>query len=326
MGATVVKHLTLTGHTVRILVRKDHERDLLKDFSVEKVYGDIISPQAVDYAIEGCDVVFHLASVYALYPWWAKEDETLFQVNVCGTRNVLRAALRHNTQRVIITSSVASIGSRSDNGKSDEETIFNFDNTSSQYARSKVLAEYEVLKYCARGVRALILNPAIIFGEGDCRPTPSGSIILNFLNKKYHVYFDGTISVVDVDDVARAHISAIDHGTVGERYILCHDRSYTLKEIFDLLEEISGVKAPSIKITSSFIYPLVCIDEIVSNVIFKRNPSMSSEGIKFCRPRVSFNNAKAVKELHYSSRSLRETLIKAVYWYKEHGYVKNNGR
>lgn len=323
LGSAVVRHLINAGYSVRAMVRKESKRGILEGLNVEKIEGDIAHPQAVEMAINGCKIVFHLASVYTFYPWWQKKAKDLYKINVDGTRNLLACALRHKVDKFIFTSSVASIGKRLNGKPSNEETIFNLWYTTSHYARSKLLAEYEVLKFCARGLPALVLNPAIIIGAGDYKPTPSGEIIVKFLNRFYPCYFDAAISIADADDVAKAHVAAINGGRIGERYILCNKEFYRLEEFFKLLEEISGVKAPRIKIPYPFLLCFIYIDELLSYLILKKKPLMPNEGTKYCKMSIKFDNSKAIRELGYTTTPIKETLTKAINWYRENGYIKN---
>ncbi|MDP2943753.1 MAG: NAD-dependent epimerase/dehydratase family protein [Candidatus Omnitrophota bacterium] len=323
LGQAVVRHLVNAGYSVRAMVRHAKERFLLKEGNIEIVKGDVIYPKETEKAVDGCNTILHLASVYAFYPWWDKEAPAIYKINVDGTRNMLNAALKHKVEKFIFTSSVASIGKRFDGKLSNEETVYNLWKNSSHYARSKLLAEQEVLKYCQRGLPALILNPAIIIGEGDYKPTPSGEIIVKFLNKQYLFCFNAVLSVADVDDVAEAHISAIKKGRIGERYILCNKDAYSMEKFFALLEKVSGVKAPKAMIPYPLLLAFVYLEETLSYLIFKKKPLMPSEGIKFCNASVKFDNSKAVKELGYTTIPFKETLTKAVNWYRENGYVKN---
>ncbi|MBN3040992.1 MAG: NAD-dependent epimerase/dehydratase family protein, partial [Candidatus Omnitrophica bacterium] len=245
LGSAVVRHLLESGYNVRSLIHSDKSFDTLKALDIERVKGDVRDIEAVDRAVKGCGLVFHIASLYKFYPWWMNDDEEIFEINVIGTRNMLDSSLKYGVRRFIYTSSVASIGKRPDNLPSDEETEFNLRFGASQYALSKVEAEKEVLKACKKGLEAIILNPAAIIGPRDYKPTNTGEMIVKFLNKEYAGYFDCALTLVDVDDVARAHVAAIDKGRAGERYILCDSKLYTLRELYNLLEKISGIKAPA---------------------------------------------------------------------------------
>lgn len=324
IGSALVRHLLEANYEVRILSRHKRNRFLLEDLNVEVFDGDITHPNCVEKAMKGCPIVFDLASVYAFYPFWDKKAKALYRINVQGTINMLNAALKNKVQRFIHTSTIATISKRLDGKPSDENTGFNF-RGAIHYARAKYLAEQEVLKFCKKGLPAIILNPAIIIGERDYKPTPSGEVIVKFLNRSYPGYFDTTWAVADVDDVARAHIAAIDYGRVGERYILCNKKHYTLKEIFRLLEKISGVKSPRIRIPYPLLLAFVYIEEFLSYTIFKRRPIMSTEGVSFCRASTIYDNSKAVDELNYISTPIEETLTKAVSWYRKNGYIEPRG-
>lgn len=324
LGSAVVKHLINAGYSVRVMIRKESETDMLRGLDIERVRGNIVQPRAVDRAINGCPIAVHLASVYAFYPWWEKKAKALYKINVDGTKNLLTAALNHKVEKFIFTSSIATIGKTSTGKPSNEETPFNLWSVASHYARSKLLAEYEVLKFCARGLPAVILNPGIIIGERDYKPTPSGEIIVKFLNKRYPCYFDTVLCLADVDDVAKAHIEALRKGRVGERYILCNKNSHTLKEVFSCLEEISGIKAPRVKIPYPLLLSFIYIEEILSYFILKKKPLMPIEGLKFCKMSIKFDNSKAIKELGYTTTPIKDTLTKAINWYREYGYIKND--
>jgi dihydroflavonol-4-reductase len=257
----------------------------------------------MEMAAAGCKVIMHLASVYQFYPWWLKETAQIYAVNVQGTKNLLEAALRNKTEKFIFTSSVAATADRT-----------------SHYARSKLQAEEEVLKFSQRGLSTLILSPGIIFGAGDSRPTPSGEIIVKFLRRQYPGYFAARLPVADVDDVARALLSAIEKGRPGANYILCAGRQYTLKEIFSLLEEISQVRAPRVRLPYILLVAFAYFDEAVRVFIAKKQPLIPSEGLQFCHYVGEFDSSPAARDLGYTAIPLRETLVKAVNWYKQNGY------
>lgn len=306
LGSALVRQLVNCGYSVRGMIRKENKENTLRGLSIEIVKGDIVNLQDVERAVAGCKIIFHLASVYAFYPWWQRKTEAIYKINVEGTRNLLTVALSNRVERFIFTSSIASLLP-----------------TTSHYASSKALAEEEVLKFCAKGLPALILNPAIIFGERDYKPTPSGEIIVKFLNRQYPCYFDAILPIADVDDVARAHIAAIENGQISQNYILANNESYTLKEIFKLLQELSGVRSPQIKIPYRLLLAFAYLDETIAYLILKKKPLIPSEGIKFCKMLGKFDNSNSLKELRYAPTPLRQTLSKAVNWYRENGYVKN---
>lgn len=324
VGTTLVKHLVDANYKVRVLAH--HKKNLfhLEGLDIEVINGDITQPEITEKAVRGCSVIFNLASVYAFYPFWEKTAKALYKINVHGTTNILNAAFKNGVERFIHTSTIATIGKRPNGSPSDEKTGFDFQDTS-HYARSKYLAEQEVFKFHRKGLPIIILNPGIVIGQGDYKPTPSGEVIVNFLNRKYPAYFDTLWPIADVDDVARAHIAALRSGKPGERYILCDKTHYSLRDSFTLLEEISGKRAPYLKIPYPLLMAFVYTDEFLSYHIFKKRPLMPTEGVKFCKMSITYDNSKAVSELGYSATPVRETLTKAVLWYRKNGYIEPSG-
>ena len=324
IGSTLVRHLLAAQYDVRVLVRQKKDSFLLENLAVEVVNGDVTNVRAVEKAVEGCSVVFNLASLYAFYPFWIKEPRAIYKINVAGTIHMLEASLKYGVKRFIHTSTIATLNARSGPELANENTGFEYCGAS-HYARSKYLAEQEVLKYCRRGLEAVILNPAIVIGERDHKPTPSGDVIVKFLNRNYPGYFDSLWSVADADDVARAHLAAVECGQSGERYILANSKHYTLKEIFQLLEKITGLKAPRLRIPYSLLLGFTYLDEVLSHFLFRKKPLMPTEGVKFCRMSMAYDNSKAVRELGYTPTPFEETLGKAVAWYRKNAYVEPPG-
>ncbi len=325
IGSALVRHLLQENYQVKVLVRRKHNLSLLKGLDIEVAEGNIVYADSVKRAVKGCQAVFNLASSYKFYPFWDKQARIIYKLNVQGTVNVLNAALEHGVSKFVHTSTIATIAKRSDGKPSDEETGFDFERAS-HYARSKYLAEKEVLKFCGKGLPAVILNPAIVIGARDYKPTPSGEAIVKFLNRSYPAYFDSVWSVADVDDVARAHVLALKNGMVASRYILCNKEHYTLKEIFDLLEGITGIKSPRIKMPYPLLLAFIYPEEFLSYKFFKKRPLMSTEAVKFCRISTVYDNSKAVSQLGYISTAIKDTLTKAVNWYLQNGYVKQRSK
>ena len=306
LGLALVRHLVDAGYEVKAMIRKESDDTFLKGLHQEVFRGDIRNAKAVQEAVRGCQVIFHLAALYKFYPWWERKAEEIYKINVEGTKNVLTAALTYNVERFIFTSSIASLCA-----------------DTTHYGRSKLMAEQEVAKACAKGLAALILSPAIIIGKRDWKPTPSGEIILNFLNRRYFCYSEAKLSFADLDDVVDAYLSAVKNGRIGERYILCGEKPYSITEIFKFLEEISGIRAPQIKIPYKLLVSFVYLEEILSCLFLKKRPLMFSEGIKFCKAPIRFDNTKAAEDLGFTPTPIKDTLKKAVDWYRENGYVKN---
>jgi len=324
IGSAIVRHLLAANYEVRILARTKRNQFLLSGLNIDIVDGNVTSPSAVETAMKGCSVVIDVASVYAFYPFWEKKAKAMYRINVQGTKNMLNAAYQNRVQRYIHTSTVATIGKNKDGKLSTENTPFDSKHAS-HYARSKYLAEQEVAKYCQKGLSAVVLNPAIVIGQGDLKPTPSGEIIVKFLNRNYPGYFDATWSIADVDDVARAHVSAIHKGRAGERYILCNKQPCTMKNMFKSLEKISNVKAPKMKFPYALLFVFIHIEEFLAYKVFKRKPLLPTEGVKFCRNSIRYDNSKAVRELGYMETPFDDMLKKAVHWYRRNSYIEPRG-
>ncbi|MBN1869082.1 MAG: NAD-dependent epimerase/dehydratase family protein [Candidatus Omnitrophica bacterium] len=321
VGSALVRHLLDAQYEVKMLVRTRRNDPLFDNQNIEIVEGALSSLEDIRTAMSGCDVVFHVAADYIFYPFWEKEARDLYETNVQGTVNMLNVALENKAERFVLTSTIATIGKEPDGKPSNEDTAFDLKHAG-HYGRSKYLAEQEVFKFCRKGLQAVILNPALVIGEGDYKPTPTGDIICKFLNRSYPGYFKTTWALVDVNDVARMHIAALTRGRIGERYILCDNRHYTMKEIFAILEEVSGVKAPKIRFPYPLLDAFVHAEEFLSIQVLKKKPLMPTEGIKYCKNSVIFDNSKAVRELGYTATPVKETLRRAVSWYRTHGYIK----
>lgn len=321
IGSAVVRYLLDAGYSVKAFVRNPNNISHIAGLPVDIVVGDTGVLESLESAMRGCSVVINLAASYTFLPFWEKKGDELHQNNLQGTINVITAAINSGIQRYIHTSTIVTIGKRKDGFPSNEETAFNF-TKSSHYAQSKYLAEQEVLKACAKGLPAVVLNPGIVLGERDSKPTPSGEVIVNFLKKKYLGSFKSVWSVCDVNDVAEAHVAAITKGRIGEKYILCNTHPVTLKEFFISLENVSGVSAPRLNVPLWVMRAYVYMDEWTSHFIFRRKPLISTEGFQHCLNNIFCTNAKAVKELGYQSTPLEDTLQRAVKWYRKNGYAQ----
>jgi dihydroflavonol-4-reductase len=255
-----------------------------------------------------------------MYALWAADPRQIYDSNVTGTVNLLEAAENAGVQKIVYTSSVATIGLPKDGTLGTEEVLLQPEEMISHYKRSKYLAEQEVLKYAQRGLPVVIVNPSLPVGPWDVKPTPSGQIIVNFLRRKIPAYVDTGLNVVDVEDVAAGHILAARKGRIGERYILGH-ANLTLLDMFRLLEEVSGVKAPRVRIPYGFAYLSACVSEFVANTITHKPPFVTLAGVKLSRKRMFFDASKAVRELGFPQTPAVEALRKAVQWFRAHGYA-----
>lgn len=321
VGSALVRALLKRGDEVNVLVRKTTDLSTLEELPVKIHYGDVYYPESLRNAMQDMEIVYHTASVYRFFPWWKKKVQPIHKINVEGTRNVIRCAKQVGVRRFIYTSSVITIGKRGNNGISDENTPFKENQLSSHYARTKHEAESLVLQESGKGFPAVVVNPGVVLGERDSKPTPSGELIVKFLNRVYPGYFDTVFCFADVDNVAQGHIAAAEKGRIGERYILCNKEHSTMKEFFELLEKVSGIRAPVIKFPYPLLLGFAYLDEWSAQWI-KHQPLLPSEGVQFCRSFLRCDNSKAVRELGYRTTPVEETLEKAVRWYRDHGYAK----
>jgi dihydroflavonol-4-reductase len=317
IGANVVRALRRRGIAVRALVRPTSDLRNLAGLDLELVYGDLRDRQSLEAALKGCDTLYHVAAVYTL---WTPNPRELYDSNVAGTVNLLEAAAAAGVRRIVYTSSVATIGLPEDGRPGTEELFLRPDELIGDYKRSKYLAEQEVLKLAQRGLPVVIVNPSLPVGPWDSKPTPSGQIIVNFLRGRIPAYVETGLNVVDVEDVALGHLLAAERGRIGERYILGHE-NLTLAEMFRQLEQVSGVRAPRLRIPYGMAYLAACLSEFTARTITHRPPFVTLAGVKLSRHRMFFDASKAVRELGFPQTPAIEAFRKAVRWFREHGYA-----
>jgi dihydroflavonol-4-reductase len=257
--------------------------------------------------------------VAADYRLWAKNPEEIYESNVKGTVNVLEAALIHGTDRVVYTSSVGALGLNSDGTPANEEAPVRLEDMVGHYKKSKFLAEREVEGFLRRGLPVVIVNPSTPIGPGDHKPTPTGKIIVDFLNGRMPAYLNTGLNIIHVKDVAVGHLSACEKGRVGQKYIL-GNQNMTLDEIFQALRKISGVPAPRFCLPYTPVLLLAHLAERFSRLT-GTEPLIPFEGVKMARKYMFFDSGKAVNELGLPQTPVESALSDAVSWFREHGYV-----
>jgi dihydroflavonol-4-reductase len=265
----------------------------------------------------GCDQVFHVA---ALYSFWGHPWEEFYRSNVEGTRNVLRTARDAGASRIVYTSSIATLGQPGDGSPADEETPSALAGMIGHYKRSKFLAEEAARDLARLGAPVVIVNPAAPVGVGDHKPTPTGRMIVDFLNGRMPAYVDTCLTLVDVDDVAAGHLLAAETGRVGERYILGGE-ILSLKGMLDILSEVSGLPPVRWRIPHALALAWGYLDVSLAAIDRRRVPVATPTSARLSRRRESFSSAKAVKELGFPQTPAREALRKAVEWYRANGYA-----
>jgi len=322
VGSHVARQLLSAGHRVRALVRPSSNLRALEGLSVERAEGDLGDLISLDRAMRGVRHVFHVAADYRL---WTRNPEEIYATNVEGTRKLFEVAGQAGVERIVYTSTVATIAVTTPDGELPSEgTRATLDQMIGHYKRSKFLAELEALKSAAAGLPIVIVNPTAPVGPGDWKPTPTGRIILDFLNGKMPAYVDTGLNVVGVEDVAAGHILAAGRGRIGERYIL-GARNMTLKEILDALAAITGRTAPRVRLPHAVALAAGYADEAIARIT-GREPQIPVEGVKMSRHRMFVASDKAERELGYRPKTVEPALEAAVRWYERHGYVGNRAR
>ncbi len=316
VGSHVARALVEHGDEVKVLVRPQSDLRSIQGLPVEICYGDLRDPAALSAAVRGAHRVFHVAADYRL---WASRPEEIYETNVQGTANILEAAGHEGVDRFIHTSSVATIAVERPYTLPDEQTKTELHEMIGHYKRSKYLAEKAALRAAEQGLPVVIVNPTTPVGPGDWKPTPTGQIILDFIKGRMPAYVRTGLNVVPVEDVALGHLLAAERGRIGERYIL-GGRNMLLKEILDVLAEITGIPSPRLRIPHAVALAFSHADQIVSRVL-NRPPRVPVEGVRMARHTMFVDASKAPRELGFEAGSVKDALRRAVDWYRQNHYA-----
>ena len=323
IGANLVHELCRRGHSVRVLARRGADLRGLEGADYELFEGDVSDPAHLRSGMKGFDWCFHVAASYHL---WLPDYAPMFAANVEGTRNVLEAAFRADCSRIVYTSTVGCIGLPKEvNGSltpTDEDTPVSEAQMSNPYKLSKWRAEVVARELVKRGLPIVIVNPSAPVGPRDVKPTPTGKVIVDFLNRAMPAYLDTGLNWVHVRDVAIGHILAAEKGRVGERYILGNaEGNWTMREAFAVLQEITGVPAP--RVALPYFIPLLAayVDEGISKITGKP-PKAPLAGVRMARYKMFFNPAKAIRELGLPQTPPRQALQDAAEWFRQHDYLR----
>lgn len=318
IGSNLVKALISNGFSVRALTRENSNSSNLKNLDIEIHHGDLLDYKSLERALKGCAFLFHVA---AHYSFWDVSKDLIYKINVDGTRNILKAALKTGIKKTVYTSTVGCIGIPKNNSPGNEDTPVDQSTLSNSYKYSKYLAEKVALKFFKNGLPIVIVSPSTPVGPGDIKPTPTGKIIVDFLNRKIPAFIDTGLNLIDVRDCALGHILALKKGKIGERYIL-GNQNLSFHKILLLLEQITGLKAPRLKIPYSAALIAAYINEFISDYITKTPPKIPLAGVKMAKYFMYFDASKAVKELGLPQNPIKKALEDAVAWYRENGYVR----
>ncbi len=337
IGANLVHQLRARGHDVKVLLRRESDLRGLQGVDVERVNGDVSDRNALMLGMRGCDWCFHVAASYHL---WLRDYKPMYAANVEGTRNVIEAAASAGCSRIVYTSTVGCIGLAQKRGTrngergnerekgneevvpTDEATPVSAGQMSNHYKISKWQAEQVARELAAKGSPVIIVNPSAPVGPRDVKPTPTGQVIVDFLNRQMPAYLDTGLNWVHVRDVAIGHILAAEKGRIGERYILGNaNGNWTMKKALDVLEGITGIPAPKFRVPYSIALFAAHVDETISK--FSRKPPKAPlAGVRMAKYKMFFNPAKAIRELGLPQTPPEKALADAVEWFQENGYVR----
>ena len=317
VGSAVARALLARGHRVRVLARPTSDRRNLAGLAVEIAEGAMEDSRSLARAVAGCRYVYHVAADYRI---WVPDPAPMFRANVEGTRDLLTAALEAAVERVVYTSSVATLGLMV-GGSADEETPSRIDEMIGPYKRSKFAAE-EVAREFARerGLPVVIVNPSTPVGPGDIKPTPTGRLIVEAARGQMPAFVDTGLNIVHVDDVAEGHLAAAEKGRIGERYILGGE-NMALAEILAEVAQAAGRRPPRLRVPHSMLFPVAFGAELAARVT-GRDPFVTVDGVRMSRKKMYFTSEKASRELGYRPRPAREAIADAVGWFEVNGYLK----
>ena len=317
IGASIARELLKDGCRVRVLARPGSDRRNLAGLDVEIWEGDLSDRGSLIAGLDGCRTLYHAAADYRL---WTRNSASMYDVNVGGTRNILSAALDAGLEKVVYTSSVGTLGNPGDGTPGNEGTPVDLDQMVGDYKKSKFLAERAAEAFIGKGLPLVIVNPSTPVGPGDIKPTPTGKIIVDFLNGKMPAYLDTGLNLLDVEDCARGHILAAQRGRIGEKYILGNE-NLTLARIFALLSGITGLKAPRVRLPYLPILMAAYANHALSSLT-GREPLIPLAGVQMAKKFMYFDNKKALSELGLPVRPVEQSLERAVNWFRANGYAK----
>ncbi|MGH7942363.1 MAG: hopanoid-associated sugar epimerase [Limisphaerales bacterium] len=324
VGSNLVHDLLARGHRVKALLRPGANEQALAGAAFERAAGDVLDADALRREMDGCQWCFHVAASYHL---WLRDYKPMYEANVTGTRNVLEAAGRAGCQRIVYTSTVGCVGLPKIQDTvivpSNETQIVAEKQLTNHYKRSKWQAEEIAAKMARDGLPVIIVNPSAPVGPGDVKPTPTGQLIVDFLNRKLPAFIETGLNWVHVRDVAAGHILAAEKGRPGERYILGNMQgNWTMRETLRVLEEITGIRAPRMKIPRWTALAAGYVSETIAGMT-GHPPKVPLAGVRMAKYKMWYDSTKAVRQLGLPQTPPRQALADAVEWFRDNGYVKN---
>ncbi|HEY4499763.1 MAG TPA: NAD-dependent epimerase/dehydratase family protein [Candidatus Paceibacterota bacterium] len=329
VGSELVRELLKQGYSVRALLRPGGNDANLKGISVEIMYGDVRDVTAIAQAMQGIDYVFHTASLYTGTHWYNFFPKEIYNINVEGTRVLCQTALDAGVKKFIYTGSTGSIGCIK-NKPTGENMAFNMLGTRSHYEKSKSLGEQTALAFHKKGLSVVSVNPSFLVGPRDSRPSPTGEIIIKFLNRRYPCYFHAPLSLSEMKGTVQAHINALTSGRSGERYIVTSDHYLTVLEFFQILERISGVKKPFFPLPIFMLKIFAIANEALIGLIRifgigkSWRPLISYDLTRYFSQGCLYDPIKAKKELGFMPSPVETAIRESVDWYVKNGYIKKS--
>jgi dihydroflavonol-4-reductase len=317
VGHHVAKALAAEGADLRMLVRKTSNLANLEGIEGETHVGDLANAESLKPALAGCDAVVHVAADYRL---WIPKPEAMYRANVDGTRDLLKLAREAGVRRVVYTSSVATMHFRTDGIVINEDTPVSLRDMVGHYKRSKFMAEQQAIAAAEDGQQVIILNPTTPIGPNDRKPTPTGRIFVDFLNGKFPAYMDTGLNLVDVEEVARAHVAALTKGKPGHRYILGGE-NLTFKQILDKMSAITGIPSPTMRIPFAVAATYAFFEEWITGRIRGREPRATLEEVRMGRKKMYASSAHAQQELGFRIMPVYPAMRAAIEWFRANGYA-----
>lgn len=318
IGGQIAQLLHSEHRPLRLLVRRTSHTKHLGELYFETATGDIRDPTAVEKAMKGVKVVYHVAALFSL---WTRNKNDFYDINVGGTKNICAAALKAGVERFVYTSTTGAVGiSDHPDRLLNEETGWNRGWTNDPYTLSKYEAEQVVREYVAKGLNAVILNPTAPVGPGDVHPTPTGKMISDFIRGRIPFYVDAHFSSVDVRDVALGHLLAEEKGKKGERYILSAE-NLSAQRLFEMLAEVSGRRPPRVKIPTGVIKKFASVAEWLADYVTHKPPLITRPYANLLPYYFWFDNSKSKEVLGLTYRPVKEALKDAIEWFRVNGYI-----
>ncbi len=317
LGYALVQELLAQGHRVRAMVREGSNRSLINELDVEQVVGDLLDPPSLHAAVKGCQWVF---SVGALF--WSEHVQDIYDANVLGQRHFMEASAAAGVERFVHVNGVTSVGHCPNGELLDEESVLNLLHMANHTEISLFLGYVEMLKMAVRGCPALNVALTFLMGPNDPIPSPSGQLLVAYSNRRVPGYPAGGLNFIDARDAARGLILAAEKGGIGERYII-GNRNMRFRDFFRLIEEVTGIPAPRVRLPHQLLYPAGLIAPLISRHLTHRRPIMSISRVRMSDLTYHYTNQKAVKELGLTFRDLKETIADTIRWFRDNGYITN---